>query len=131
MGEPLPTVTDEYNKETGAPEKQCTNEGKSCTEGKPKTITSVYNKLGQLENYTDADENTTTYEYEKEKGARLKTVNDKEGTESFGYSETSGLLDELTYTNGTHQNDLQCDVRHRREHAHRKLPQRHDRHLHL
>ena len=101
MGEPLPTVTDEYNKETGALEKQCTNEGKPCTEGKPKTITSLYNKLGQLENYTDADENTTTYEYEKEKGARLKTVNDKEGTESFEYGETSGLLDELTYTNGT------------------------------
>jgi len=99
VGEPFPTVTDEYNKETGALEKQCANEGKLCTEGKPKTITSIYNKLGQLESYTDADENTTTYEYEKEKGARLKTVNDKEGTEAFEYNE-AGLLDELTYTNG-------------------------------
>ncbi len=100
VGEPLPTVTDEYNKETGALEKQCTNEGKPCTEGKPKTITSIDNKLGQLESYTDADGNTTDYEYEKEKGARLKTINDQEGTEAFGYSEASGLLNELIYTNG-------------------------------
>jgi RHS repeat-associated protein len=101
VGEPLPTVTDEFNKETGALEKQCTNEGKPCTEGKPKTITIVDNRLGQLESYTDADENTTNYEYEKEKGARLKTINDQEGTEAFGYSETTGLLNELIYTNGT------------------------------
>ncbi len=100
-GEPFPTVTDEYNKETGALEKQCTNSGKPCTEGKPKTITSIDNRLGQLESYTDADENTTTLEYEKEKGDRLKTINDQEGTEAFEYNETSGLLDELTYTNGT------------------------------
>ena len=58
VGEPVPTVTDEYNKETGALEKQCQNNGKPCTEGKPKTITSAYNTLGQLESYTDADENT-------------------------------------------------------------------------
>jgi RHS repeat-associated protein len=100
VGEPFPTITDEYNKETGALEKQCANSGKPCTEGKPKTITSTYNRLGQPETYTDADENTTTYEYEKEKGARLKTVNDKQGTEAFEYNETTGLLDELTYTNG-------------------------------
>ncbi len=100
VGTALPTVTNEYNSETGALEKQCANEGKPCTEGKPKTITSIYNKLGQVESYTDAAENTTTYEYEKEKGARLKTINDKEGTEASEYNETSGLLDELTYTNG-------------------------------
>ena len=101
VGEPLPTVTDEYNKETGALERQCANEGKPCTEGKPKTITSIDNRLGQLESYTDADENTTNYEYEKEKGARLKTINDQEGTETFEYNEANGLLNELTYTNGT------------------------------
>ena len=112
VGTALPTVTDEYSSATGALEKQCTNEGKPCTEGKPKTITSVYNKLGQLESYTDADENTTTYEYDKEKGARLKTLNDKEGTEAFEYNETSGLLDELTYTNGTSTKmTFACNVR--------------------
>ena len=68
VGEPFPTVTNEYNKETGALEKQCTNSGKPCTEGKPKTIKSVYNKVGQLESYTDADENATTYELRKRKG---------------------------------------------------------------
>ncbi len=101
MGTALPTVTYEYNSETGAPEKQCVNEGKLCTEGKPKTITSVYDKLGKLESYTDADGNTTTYEYEKEKDGRLKIINDKEGTETFEYSETTGLLTEVLYTNGT------------------------------
>jgi RHS repeat-associated protein len=100
VGEPVPTVTDEYNKETGALEKQCQNTGKPCTEGKPKMVTSVYNKLGQLEGYTDANENTTSYEYEKEKGSRLKTINDKEGTETIEYNETSGLVNGLTYTNG-------------------------------
>ncbi|HWX46102.1 MAG TPA: NHL repeat-containing protein, partial [Solirubrobacteraceae bacterium] len=100
VGETLPTVTDEYNKETGALEKECANEGKPCTEGKPKTLTSVANKLGQIESYTDASENTTTYEYEKEKGARLKKIDDKQGTEAFEYNEASGLLNEMTYTNG-------------------------------
>ncbi len=109
VGTALPTVTDEYNKETGALEKQCANEGKPCAEGKPKTITSIYNKLGQLISYTDAAENTTTYEYEGEgsyKGAkeldeRLRHVNDEKGTETYTYSETTGVLAELVYENGT------------------------------
>ena len=101
VGTALPTVTDEYNEKTGALEKQCTNEGKPCTEGKPKTITSVYNTLGQLTSYTDADEDTTTYEYEGEGGykgekeleGRLRHVNDGKGTETYTYNETTGLLD--------------------------------------
>lgn len=99
VGETLPIVTNEYNKETGALEKQCTNEGKPCTEGKPKTITSVYNKLGQLETYTDAGEITSTYEYDVD--GRVKKVNDGKGTESYAYSETTGLITELVYENGT------------------------------
>ncbi len=95
VGTALPTVTDEYDEKTGALEKQCTNEGKPCTEGKPKTITSVYNTLGQLTSYTDADENTTTYEYEKEKDARLIKVNDGKGTETYKYNTTTGLPEEL------------------------------------
>ncbi len=95
-GKALPTVTDEYNTSTGTLEKQSTT-----TEGKTSSITSLYNKLGQLERYTDANENTTTYEYETEKEDRLKKINDNEGTESFEYNATTGLLDELTYTNGT------------------------------
>ncbi len=101
VGTALPTVTDEYNEKTGALEKQCTNEGKPCTEGKPKTITSVYNTLGQLTSYTDADENTTTYEYEKEKDARLTKVNDGKGTETTKYNATTGLPEELVGEYGT------------------------------
>ena len=101
IGTALPIVTDEYNEKTGALEKQCTNEGKACIEGKPKTITSVYNTLGQLTSYTDAGENTTTYEYEKEKDARLIKVNDGKGTETYTYSKTTGLPTELLNEYGT------------------------------
>ena len=63
----LPKVTNEYNSETGLLEKQSTTTG-----GKTKTITSKYNTLGQLTKYTDADGNTTTYEYEGEGDDRLR-----------------------------------------------------------
>ncbi len=90
VGTALPTVTDEYNKETGALEKQSTT-----TEGKTKTITSIYNTLGQLTSYTDAGENTATYEYEKEKDYRLIKANDGKGTQTYTYNATTGLLSEL------------------------------------
>jgi RHS repeat-associated protein len=108
VGERTPTVTDEYNKETGALEKQCSNEGKPCTEGSPKTITTTYNRRGQLLSYTDAGENTTKYEYEdegayageKEREGRLRHVSDGKGTETYTYSETTGLPAEFLYENG-------------------------------
>jgi RHS repeat-associated protein len=96
VGTALPTVTDEYNKETGALEKQST-----VIEGKTKTITSEYNTLGQLTSYTDADENTSTYEYEKEKDLRLIKINDGKGTETYKYNETSGFLSEVLNEYGT------------------------------
>ncbi len=99
VGTGLPTITDEYNKESGALEKQCANEGKPCTEGKPKTITSIYNKLGQIESYTDAGENSSTDEYDVD--GRVKKVNDGKGTETYTYSETTGLTTELIYEEGT------------------------------
>jgi RHS repeat-associated protein len=103
IGTALPIISDEYSSESGALTKQCANEGKPCSEGKPKTITSVYNTLGQLTSYTDASEATTTYEYEGEgsyKGAkeldgRLRHANDGKGTETYVYSESSGFLTEL------------------------------------
>ncbi len=94
VGTALPTITNEYNSATGALEKQSTT-----TEGKTKTITSVYNKLGQLESYTDASENTSTYEYDID--GRVKKINDGKGTETYTYSETTGLATELAYENGT------------------------------
>jgi RHS repeat-associated protein len=84
VGTALPTVTYAYNSETGALEKQSTTSN---------TITSIYNKLGQLESYTDADENKSTYEYDVD--GRIKKTNDGKGTQTYTYSETSGLLTEL------------------------------------
>jgi RHS repeat-associated protein len=96
IGTALPTVTDKYNPENGILEKQSTT-----TEGKTKTITSSDNRLDQLISYTDAGENTSTYEYEKEKGARLIKVNNGKGTETYSYNETTGLPTEVLYENGT------------------------------
>jgi RHS repeat-associated protein len=109
VGTASPVISDEYSSETGALIKLCANEGKPCSEGKPKTITSVYNKLGQLTSYTDASEATTKYEYEgegsykgeKELDRRLRHVDDGKGTETYKYSETSGLLIELVNEYGT------------------------------
>jgi RHS repeat-associated protein len=88
VGTALPTVTSEYNTSTGALEKQSTT-----SEGKTRTITSVLNKLGQLESYTDADENTSTYEYDID--GRIHKTNDGKGTQTFTYNETTDLLSEL------------------------------------
>jgi RHS repeat-associated protein len=88
VGTALPTVTAEYNETTGALEKESTT-----AEGKTKTITSTYNTLGELATYTDADEATTSYEYDMD--GRIKNVNDGKGTETYTYNETSGLPTEL------------------------------------
>ncbi len=105
VGEPVATITDEYNKETGALEKQCANEGKPCTEGTPKTIIATYNKLGELVSYTDSDANATTYEYEGEGSytgeteheGHLRHINDGKGSETYTYNEATGLPAELLY----------------------------------
>jgi RHS repeat-associated protein len=94
VGTALPTVVDAYNKETGALEKQSTT-----TEGKTKTITSVFNSLAELTSYTDAGENTSTYEYDID--GRVKTVNDGKGIETYTYSTTTGLPTELVSEYGT------------------------------
>jgi RHS repeat-associated protein len=88
VGTALPTVTDEYNKETGALEKQSTT-----TESKTKTVTSTTNKLGQLTSYTDADENTATYTYDID--GRPEKTNDGKGTQTYTYNTTTGLLTQL------------------------------------
>jgi RHS repeat-associated protein len=93
VGTALPTVTDEYSSETGALVKQCTNEGKPCSEGKPKTITNVYNTLGELTSYTDADENTATYNYDID--GRIEKANDGKGTQTYTYDPTTGFTTKL------------------------------------
>jgi RHS repeat-associated protein len=87
VGTTLPTVTDTYNKETGVLEKESTT-----TEGKTKTITSIYNTLGQLTSYTDASEVTSTYEYDVD--GRIHKTNDGKGTQTYAYNE-AGLPSEL------------------------------------
>jgi RHS repeat-associated protein len=93
VGTALPTVTDEYSSETGALVKQCSNEGKPCTEGKPKTTTSAYNTLGELTSYTDADENTATYNYDID--GRVEKTNDGKGTQTYTYDPTTGFSTKL------------------------------------
>ncbi len=104
-GKALPKVTDKYSETTGQVVEQSTTTGTETD-----TITSKYNTLGQLTSYTDADKNTSTYEYEGEgsyKGAkeldgRLRHVSDGKGTQVYTYEETTGALKELVDTQGTH-----------------------------
>jgi tripartite motif-containing protein 71 len=95
----LPKVTNEYNTETGALEKQSTT-----TEGKTKAITSKDNTLGQLVKYTDAAGSTTTYSYEEGGDDRLVEISiggvegEKEkvkGYQTFAYDPTTGFLTKL------------------------------------
>ena len=91
-GVSLPTVTYGYTAETGAETGALTKQS-TTVEGKTKKITSVYNTIGQLTSYTDADENTATYEYDV--SGRTKKANDGKGTQTYTYSGTTGLLAEL------------------------------------
>jgi RHS repeat-associated protein len=83
-GTALPKVSDEYSTETGAPIKQSTT---------AEAIKSVFNTLGQLASYTDADENTATYKYDID--GRLEEANDGKGTQTYAYNTTTGFLAEL------------------------------------
>ncbi len=82
----LPEVTDEYSTKNGELERQ-SSEGK--------TITSIYNMIGQLTTYTDADGNMTTHEYEPEGDTRLIETNDGKGTQTYTYNASTGYLTKL------------------------------------
>ncbi|HEY2142043.1 MAG TPA: RHS repeat-associated core domain-containing protein [Solirubrobacteraceae bacterium] len=88
VGTALPTVTDEYNTETGALATQSTT-----TEGKTKKTTMVQNTLGQLTSYTDADENTSTYSYDID--GRPEKLSDGKGTQTYTYDTTTGFATSL------------------------------------
>jgi YD repeat-containing protein len=92
----LPKVTNEYNAETGALEKQSATIKKG-TKEETKTTTSVLNTLGQLEKYTDAEGNTSTYVYNLE--GQVEEVNDgqseKDGVQTYAYSAKTGYLEKL------------------------------------
>jgi YD repeat-containing protein len=95
---PVPAITDHYSEITGALVKES-----ETIEGKEKVIARVYNTLGQLTSYADADGNTTTYEYEgegsytgeKEKDGRLRHISDGKGNQTYSYNETTGLITKL------------------------------------
>jgi RHS repeat-associated protein len=53
----------------------------------------LFNTLGQLSSYTDADEATSTYEYDVD--GRIHKTNDGKGTQTYTYSSATGLLGEL------------------------------------
>jgi RHS repeat-associated protein len=89
-GAALPEVTYSYTAETGAETGALTRQSTPTT---GKTITSVYNTLGQLTSYTDADENTSTYEYDVD--GRVHKTNDGKGTQTYTYGKTTGLPEEL------------------------------------
>ncbi len=87
-GTALPTVTSEYSSTTGALVKQG-----STAEGKTKSVSTVSNKRGQIESYTDADGTTSTYTYDID--GRPETINDGKGTQTYSYNGTSGYLASL------------------------------------
>jgi RHS repeat-associated protein len=89
-GTALPEVTYGYTAETGAETGALT---KQSTPSTGKTITSVYDTLGQLTGYTDADGNTSSYEYDED--GRIHKTNDGKGTQTYTYSKTTGLPEEL------------------------------------
>ena len=84
----LPAVTDEYNSETGAMIKLT-----ETLEGKAKTVTSVYNTLGQLTSYTDAEGSTTKYKYDID--GRIEEVNEPKGYQIYSYEATTGFMTKL------------------------------------
>ncbi len=89
-GTALPKVTDGYNTTSGQLTTQSTTVGEET-----QTITSVFDRLGRLTSYTDADKNTTTYEYEASGDGRLVTVTDEKGSQSYAYDPTTGEMTKL------------------------------------
>jgi YD repeat-containing protein len=84
----LPKVTAEYSSETGALIRQSTTVGEAT-----KTITSVFNKLGQLESYIDGDGNTSRYAYDID--GRIEEVTDGKGSQIYVHDPTTGFLTEV------------------------------------
>lgn len=89
----LPRVTDKYSTTTG----QLTELSSTVGE-ETKRITSDFNTLGQLAEYTDAEGGKTTYSYDED--GRVSEVVAAKGTEAeskqiYAYDSTTGLLTKL------------------------------------
>jgi RHS repeat-associated protein len=92
-GTAMPAVTSAYGTTTGL---------HTTTADGARTITRVYDALGRLESYQDADANTSTYTYDLL--GRIKTLNDGKGTATYTYgdsgSEARGLPTTIDYGSG-------------------------------
>ena len=88
VGTTLPTTKNEYNETTGALVKQSTTVGETT-----RTITSVFNTLGQLTSYTDADGNAATYKYTLD--GQVEEMSDGKGTQIYAYDPTTQALNKL------------------------------------
>jgi RHS repeat-associated protein len=88
VGTALPTVTNEYNSTTGMLVKQSTTVSE-----KTQSLTSVFNSLGELTSYTDADGNVSSYTYDVD--GRAETLNDGKGTDTYSYDTTTGAENKL------------------------------------
>jgi DNA-binding beta-propeller fold protein YncE len=91
----LPQVTNEYNSETGALEKQS-----ATIKSEAKTTSAKDNTLGQLVEYKDAEGNTAKYTYEEGGDARLLEVSEGKGEEgkskqTYIYNATTGFMEKL------------------------------------
>ncbi len=89
----VPKVTDEYSSETGVMIKQSTTAGETT-----KSIKSVYDTLGQLTEYTDADGNTTQYVYSgPANDGQVEEVSygGKKGSQMYSYDTTTKALTKL------------------------------------
>jgi YD repeat-containing protein len=88
----LPRVTDEYSSTTGMLIKQSTTVGERTT-----SIKSVYNTLGELTEYTDADGNTAKYVYDVDgRVAEMSdSANEGKAKQTYHYDSTTGFLTEL------------------------------------
>jgi tripartite motif-containing protein 71 len=95
----LPKVTNEYNTETGALEKQS-----ATIKSEVKTITAKDNTLGQLAEYKDSTGNIAKYTYEESGDGRLLKVSEGKGeeaksTQTYSYDPTTGFMTELVDSN--------------------------------
>ncbi len=89
----VPKVTNEYSSETGVMIKQSTTAGETT-----KSIKSVYDTLGRLTEYTDADGNATEYTYSGSvNDGQVEEVKygDSKGSQMYSYDPTTKALTKL------------------------------------
>jgi tripartite motif-containing protein 71 len=96
VGKTVPTVHDEYSSTLGMLVEQSIETESEGT----KTISEVFNTLGQLESYTDAEGNATTYTYDQysrpiEVDDDASKLDHMEAKQKLKYEETTGAVSEI------------------------------------